>query len=76
MVPIKKHLSVILVAVLLILAAAPALASDYVGNARTMKFHYADCSSVKKMNPANKVYMNSRDEAINRGFVPCKICCP
>ena len=36
MTPIKKRLSIILAAVLLILAATPALASDYIGNARTM----------------------------------------
>jgi|GEM_PF-5759796 len=46
MTPIKKRLSIILVSVLLILAATPALASDYIGNANTMKFHYADCKSV------------------------------
>lgn len=34
--PIKRHLSIILATILLILAAAPALASDYIGNARTV----------------------------------------
>ncbi len=74
--PVKKRLSIILAAVLLILAATPALASDYIGNARTGKFHYASCRWVTKMNPSNKVYINSRDEAINKGFVPCKVCRP
>ena len=73
---IKKRLSVILVLVLIILAATPALASDYIGNANTGKFHYASCRSVKKMNPSNMVYLNSRQEAIDKGFVPCKVCRP
>lgn len=76
MYPIHKRLSIILATILLILAATPALASDYIGNARTGKFHYASCRWVGKMNPGNKVYLNSRSEAINRGFVPCKVCKP
>ncbi len=55
---------------------AQVLASDYIGNANSGKFHYADCPTVKKMNPANKVYLNTREEAINAGYVPCKRCNP
>jgi hypothetical protein len=55
---------------------AHTLASNYVGNANSKKFHYADCSMVDKMNPANKVFMNTREEAINAGYVPCKKCNP
>ena len=51
-------------------------ASKYVGNANTRKFHYASCSMVGKMNPNNKVFMNSREEAIQAGYVPCKRCKP
>ncbi|MBQ6298213.1 MAG: hypothetical protein IJK81_11125 [Selenomonadaceae bacterium] len=62
--------------VMIILMTANALAANYVGNANSRKFHYADCSMVNKMNPANKVFMNTRDEAINAGYVPCKRCKP
>lgn len=48
----------------------------YIGNKNTHKFHYSWCSSVKKMKESNKVYLNSRDDAINRGYVPCKNCNP
>ena len=74
--PIQKRLSIILATVLLILATPPALASDYVANARTGKFHYASCRWVAKMNPGNKVYFNTRDDAVNSGYVPCKVCRP
>lgn len=52
------------------------LAAYYVGNARSYKFHVANCRYVGQMNEGNKVYFNSREEAINRGFVPCQICRP
>ena len=74
--PVKKRLSIILVAVLLILAAAPVLASDYIANSKSGKFHYASCRWAEKISPANRVYINSREEAVNQGYVPCKVCKP
>ncbi len=61
---------------IIILMTANVLAANYIGNANTGKFHYADCSMVNKMNLSNKVYMNTREEAINAGYVPCKRCNP
>ena len=55
---------------------ATVLASAYIGNANSKKFHYADCAAVGKMNPANKVFLNTRDEAVTAGYVPCKRCNP
>lgn len=49
---------------------------SYVANANTGKFHVASCSSVDKMSEGNKVYLSSRDDAINQGYVPCKRCNP
>lgn len=48
----------------------------YVGNSNSGKFHHSSCKSVKKMSEKNKVFFSSRDEAINQGYVPCKICNP
>jgi hypothetical protein len=48
----------------------------YVGNSNTHKFHLASCRYVSKMNDANKVYFNTRDEAIAAGYTPCKVCSP
>ena len=62
---------------LLILSMATAFAEvGYVGNSNSHKFHYSDCSTLKKMNTANRVNFNSRDAAINAGYVPCKRCKP
>jgi len=51
-------------------------AAAYIGNRNTMKFHYPSCSSVGDMNPANKVPLATRDQAIAGGYVPCKRCNP
>ena len=46
----------------------------YIGNKNTKKFHRPDCSSL----PAekNRVYLDSREEAISEGFNPCQRCNP
>jgi micrococcal nuclease len=50
--------------------------AKYIGNRNTKKFHYATCTSVSQMNPANKVPFATREAAIAAGYVPCKICKP
>ncbi|WP_352230882.1 Ada metal-binding domain-containing protein [Pelosinus sp. IPA-1] len=45
-------------------------------NSNTGKFHYAGCRYVNMMSQNHKVFYDSRDEAINAGFVPCKVCRP
>lgn len=51
--------------------------TDYVGNKNTKKFHYAYCSSVKKMKESNKFYYNgTREEMISKGYEPCGNCHP
>lgn len=49
---------------------------EYIGNSGTKKFHYTYCGSADKITESNRVYFNSRDDAINRGYVPCKRCNP
>ena len=49
---------------------------SYVANANTGKFHLASCNSVSKMSEGNKIFLSSRSDAINQGYVPCKICNP
>ncbi|MCE7698576.1 MAG: hypothetical protein K8E24_006980 [Methanobacterium paludis] len=48
----------------------------YIGNSNTHKFHLASCHYVSKMNSENKVYFNTRQDAINAGYTPCKVCNP
>ena len=70
----KKVFALIVAAMVLI--TANVLASNYVGNMNSKKFHYADCSAAQKIKPANRIEFNSRDEAVSNGYVPCKICQP
>ena len=50
---------------------------SYVLNTNTMKFHYPDCGSVKKMSEKNKWEVEmTRDEVIAMGYVPCQNCNP
>ncbi len=73
----KKLVSMVLVCTLCSFAApAVSLAADYVGNARSMKFHYADCRWAKKISAANRVEFESREEAVEEGYVPCQVCNP
>jgi hypothetical protein len=50
--------------------------AEYIGNSNSYKFHEPDCSSVDAMNESNKVFLKSRQEAIDKGFEPCKRCNP
>lgn len=51
--------------------------SEYVLNTSTLKFHFATCSSVDKMNENNKAVSDkSREELIKDGYSPCGYCDP
>ena len=57
-------------------STSSASSASYVGNANTGKFHEPSCSSVSKMSEGNKVFFSSRNDAVNQGYVPCKMCNP
>lgn len=48
----------------------------YIGNKHSMRFHLPGCRSVTTMKDTNKVEFFSRDEAIERGYIPCGDCHP
>lgn len=52
------------------------LESTYVANSNTGKFHYSYCRYVGMMSPSHKVFYDSREEAIDDGYIPCKVCKP
>lgn len=57
--------------------ASEPVTTSYVLNKNTRKFHRPDCSSVRDMAEHNKEYFEgTREQAIERGFVPCKRCNP
>ena len=51
--------------------------TDYVVNTNSGKFHYTWCSSVEKIKTQNRMNFNgTRDELVEMGYEPCKICEP
>lgn len=58
------------------ITATGALAANYIGNTNSYKFHRVTCRTIKKMNPGNKIEFNTRQEAIDYGMTPCKVCKP
>ena len=49
---------------------------NYVGNSNSGKFHNPSCQWALKIASYNKVTFNSREDAINQGYEPCKVCNP
>ena len=56
------------------LQASTADGAYYIGNLSSHKFHASACRGLPK--EGNRVYFNSRDEAISAGYDPCGICKP
>lgn len=55
-------------------SAVAQTSGNYIGNKNTKKFHKPTCSSLPAEH--NRVYFDSRDEAVGEGYVPCKRCNP
>ena len=47
----------------------------YVGSNRSNTFHRPSCRYVKRIQAENLISFESRAEAINYGYSPCKVCC-
>ena len=69
-----KKIAIATLTALAVTMATPALATDYLGNPKSMKFHYTNCRTIKY--PERFVQLSSREAAINAGYVPCGVCKP
>ncbi len=69
-----KKILLVLATLGLLSSFGAAFAADYLGNPKSMKFHYATCRTIK--HPENFVSFESRDEAIANGYAPCGVCNP
>lgn len=58
-----------------------AVSSDAIGTARYLAnrnselFHHPTCKSVKRINAENIAAFSSIEQAIDKGFKPCRACC-
>lgn len=48
----------------------------YCGNKNSKKFHESTCGALKNTKDENKVFFETRDEFIQNGYTPCKLCNP
>ena len=71
----RKRLALSILAALL-LAAAVLAAPQYVASINKEPFHRISCRWARKISPKNAVYYNTREEAIQDGHRPCKVCKP
>ena len=60
----------------LLLAAAVLAAPQYVASVNKEPFHRISCRWAQKISPKNAVYYNTREEAVQDGHRPCKVCKP
>lgn len=72
----KQLLAAVLAIIALFAFVTPTLASTYLANTKSGKFHYADCSTIKYPNASYFVPYESRDACIADGYIPCKRCTP
>ena len=73
---LKKKLIPLFLVLAMLISVATAFASSYIGKSNTHKLHYSSCHYVGKMSESHKVWFSSRDEAIDAGYLPCKVCRP
>lgn len=48
--------------------------TEYIGNKQSGKFHRPSCEYIPDEN--NRIIYKTREDAINAGMIPCKICNP
>ncbi|MFC1516916.1 Ada metal-binding domain-containing protein [Thermodesulfobacteriota bacterium] len=48
----------------------------YLGSNRASTLHLPECRWVNKVSPKNMIVFDSRAEAVNKGYKPCKTCQP
>ena len=71
---VVKKIALATLAAFSLMVATPAMATDYLANPRSMKFHYSTFRTIK--HPENFIPYSSREAAINDGYVACKVCHP
>lgn len=73
-----KFLTLCTAAIIIASSVSPMVsAAAYIGNVNSMIFHYEDCRfGGKRIKEVNRIYFDTRDEAISSGYRPCKVCNP
>ncbi len=48
----------------------------YVGSTESNKYHYPSCRWAEKIKPEHEIWFSGPQDAINHGYVACKVCKP
>ncbi len=76
MIVLRKIFSIAILTAAILFAAHGLAAPNYLGNTKSMKFHFYGCSTIKYPDAPHFVPFNSRDEALAAGYSPCQRCKP
>ncbi len=57
-------------------APLAAFSSSYIGNTDSFRFHRPLCRHVNQILPEKQIRFANRDEALAKGYVPCRTCKP
>jgi len=72
----KISISISLLAVFFLAVLSIAASYRFVGSTKSNKYHDPTCKQALKIQAENIVTFNSAKEALEAGYVPCKICNP
>ena len=72
----KKFSIIVAIVIAILSVSVSSFASAYLANTKSGKFHVYNCRTIKNHDAWYFVEYESREEAIEDGFVPCKICDP
>lgn len=62
---------------LILLVCIPAVAlAEFWASKKSNKYHIPSCRWAQKIKPTNLIKFTTSQEAINAGYVPCKVCSP
>lgn len=62
--------------VFVLLLFANAYAGEFWASKNSNKYHRPECRWAQKIKPANLIKFKSPEDAVNSGFIPCKVCRP
>jgi len=74
----KIRTLILIILLMAFISVCLSLAADYkyVGSAKSNKYHYPTCQWALKIKAENLVTFKSAKEALEAGYIPCKVCKP
>ena len=67
---------ILLLTFILLVCIPVAAMAEFWASKNSNKYHYPSCRSAQRIKPANLIKFKTAQEAINAGYVSCKVCRP